>query len=354
MTHRMLTPAKGNRMSQGRKYPVRASIRQASALLDISVARVLSRSGLACDFFEGPERYVSAATVFRLWRAVEAEAGSAERLILAAAEAARGPFMPALLAFSCSPNIATGTERLALLKPLVGPFDMTCQMGAGGFTLICDSADPGLTLPPVVAAVEAVFLLSCARAFSGHPVLPLDIRMPDPSLVTPRIATLLGLVPRPGPRLSLTISAEDALRPLISEDTAFWTMIKGELHSRLASSEAAGTRLTLTERLGHVLEDLLPGGQVSVAAAAGRLGLSERSLQRRLKAEGTSFQAELDAQRLRLARLYLARGDLSTEEISYLLAFRDPNSFYRAFQAWTGMTPARARAALSGPAIPAD
>ncbi len=40
---------------------------------------------------------------------------------------------------------------------------------------------------------------------------------------------------------------------------------------------------------------------------------------------------------------YLSNRDLNTEEISFLLAFRDPNSFYRAFQDWTGMTPLQAR-----------
>ena len=43
---------------------------------------------------------------------------------------------------------------------------------------------------------------------------------------------------------------------------------------------------------------------------------------------------------------YLKRADMSVQEISYLLAYRDPNSFYRAFQGWTGMTPGEARAAL--------
>jgi len=40
---------------------------------------------------------------------------------------------------------------------------------------------------------------------------------------------------------------------------------------------------------------------------------------------------------------YLLRGELSVEEISHLLAYREPNSFYRAFRGWTGMTPVQAR-----------
>ena len=48
-----------------------------------------------------------------------------------------------------------------------------------------------------------------------------------------------------------------------------------------------------------------------------------------------------------MALVYLREQKLSTEETSFLLAYRDPNSFYRAFSDWTGMTPAEARAAPS-------
>ncbi|MGI3165420.1 helix-turn-helix domain-containing protein [Pseudooceanicola sp. 200-1SW] len=333
-------------MSYGRKYPMRATLRQAAAMLNLSLPRILARAGLEPEFFDGPEeRLVDAATFFRLWRALEAEVPSTEILLIAAREAAKGPFTPSLFAFSCSPDIATGVERVAVFKPLMGPFRLEARRASGRYVITCEAADARVPMPPVLAAVEAVFLLACARSFSGHPVRPLDLRLPDPDLITPTLAADLGCVPRPGPVMTLVLSDEDARRPLISEDTAFAAVVEQELHSRLAASDAAARGATASERLARVLEDLLPAGQVSVAAAAARMGLSDRSLQRRLQGEGTSFQAELDRVRARLARLYLARGDLSTEEISHLLAYRDPNSFYRAFHAWTGMTPSQARVA---------
>ena len=75
--------------------------------------------------------------------------------------------------------------------------------------------------------------------------------------------------------------------------------------------------------------------------------MSRRSLQRHLKDEGRSFGDVLEATRVELSRLYLARDDFSIEEISFLLAYRDPNSFYRAFHGWTGMTPAQARVSFA-------
>ena len=99
----------------------------------------------------------------------------------------------------------------------------------------------------------------------------------------------------------------------------------------------------MSARVRSVLPEMLPAGEASVQAAASRLRLSIRSLQRALKAEGTRFQDLLDATREDLARRYLSDTDLNVEEISYLLAYRDPNSFYRAFHIWTGQTPMSVR-----------
>ncbi|MCB1452069.1 MAG: helix-turn-helix transcriptional regulator, partial [Rhizobiaceae bacterium] len=101
---------------------------------------------------------------------------------------------------------------------------------------------------------------------------------------------------------------------------------------------------SLAARVRAMLLENMASGLANVDRVAEQLRMSRRSLQRRLSEEGLTFQTVLDKARADLALTYLRRGDLSAEEISYLLAFRDPNSFYRAFHAWTGMTPAQARA----------
>ena len=80
-----------------------------------------------------------------------------------------------------------------------------------------------------------------------------------------------------------------------------------------------------------------------MADIADRLAVSTRTLQRRLGDEGTSFQQELSALREELARHYLTNTACSSAEISFLLGYADPSSFYRAFHDWTGVTPERVR-----------
>ena len=71
--------------------------------------------------------------------------------------------------------------------------------------------------------------------------------------------------------------------------------------------------------------------------------MSERSLQRRLEAEGTRFAALVDAVRKDLALRYLADPRLALGEVAYLLGFAEPSPFHRAFKRWTGTTPAAMR-----------
>ena len=76
------------------------------------------------------------------------------------------------------------------------------------------------------------------------------------------------------------------------------------------------------------------------------LGTSPRTLQRHLRNEGTNFQQVLDGLREELARNYLAKSAYSSGQIGFLLGYEDPNSFFRAFRAWTGQTPEVVRASV--------
>ena len=79
-----------------------------------------------------------------------------------------------------------------------------------------------------------------------------------------------------------------------------------------------------------------PLDRVSCAAVAARLHVSVSTLRRRLRAEHTSYQALLDAVRQHRCERTLARHWVPGKAIAQDLGFREPNSFYRAFNKWTG------------------
>jgi AraC-like DNA-binding protein len=73
------------------------------------------------------------------------------------------------------------------------------------------------------------------------------------------------------------------------------------------------------------------------------MGVSPRTLQRRLREEGTTFLGLLEETQRALAEFYLRRPEVAICEVSYLTGFSQPSAFHRAFRRWTGLTPGEFR-----------
>jgi AraC-like DNA-binding protein len=112
-----------------------------------------------------------------------------------------------------------------------------------------------------------------------------------------------------------------------------WQVFEPELRRRLTELEASAST---SDRVCAVLLELLPSGQGSIDIVASRLAMSKRTLQRRLEEDGETFQSLINQTRESLARHYLKQTTLSNGEISFLLGFEDPNSFFRAFRPHVG------------------
>ena len=96
-------------------------------------------------------------------------------------------------------------------------------------------------------------------------------------------------------------------------------------------------------QLKRKLADLLARGEANADAACRSLRLSRRTLQRRLKAEKTSFQRILREVRAELAVNYLRDARLKSLEIAMLLGYSNISSFTTAFKSWYNMPPSKYR-----------
>lgn len=102
--------------------------------------------------------------------------------------------------------------------------------------------------------------------------------------------------------------------------------------------------LELHEDTGHLhscLREIFlksPGQIPELSVAAEHLGISERSLRRKLASDGLSYQGLKDQFRLDLSRQLLIAGKMAPKEIAYFLGFSTPSALSRAFKAWTGTT----------------
>lgn len=106
----------------------------------------------------------------------------------------------------------------------------------------------------------------------------------------------------------------------------------------------------LVGQLRRMLPQLITADSGSLAAIANRVGVRQRTLSRRLAAEGTSFMQLRDEACSNVACQLLQSTHMPANEIADLLGYSHPSAFTRAFHRWTGMGPARWRASKRRPA----
>jgi AraC-like DNA-binding protein len=136
------------------------------------------------------------------------------------------------------------------------------------------------------------------------------------------------------------LAAADLALPLSAHDPAM-----AALHAQLVEQELEKIGSTRTSlRVREILAARVAQAEPRREQVAAALGLSDRTLQRRLQAEGTSFQHVLDDTRRELAQLYLRTPRSSLGDVAARLGFEDRSNFFRACKRWFGESPGRYRA----------
>jgi AraC-like DNA-binding protein len=305
---------------------------------------VLRRARLPENLFSTDNVRLTTEEYFRLWAALEAEAGDDPLPLRIAPLISPEGFHPPLFAALCSPDLSVAARRLAQYKTLVAPMTLTVEDRADGLFIGMRWDEPGVQIPPVVAATELVFLTQITRIATREPVRPVSVV--SPYLLQPEDAyeSYFGVAPARGDEHGVTFSPADARRPFLTASTAMWEAFEPELRRRLAELEASAP---LAEKVRAVLLESLPSGESSIDVTARRLGTSSRTLQRNLKEEGTAYKEVVRQTREQLARHYVTNTTLPYAEIGFLLGFEEPSSFFRAFRGWTGETPESVRFAVA-------
>lgn len=115
------------------------------------------------------------------------------------------------------------------------------------------------------------------------------------------------------------------------------------LTSQFVTPTDATTR-SLLDRLSETIETELARGTPQIEEVAKSLGVSVRTLQRRLAEQNSSFLREIERVRELAARQYVKQDTLNFGEIAARLGYADTSAFNRAFKRWTGRTPTEFRA----------
>jgi len=143
-------------------------------------------------------------------------------------------------------------------------------------------------------------------------------------------------------RNALVLRAADVELPFATHNDELLEMLAPQFENQLKEGQ---TKRSILEQVKWVLKRLLSGSRPDLVMVAKELGMSDRTLQRRITDEGSTFRQLLNETRHELVRQYLVNPAVEITEAAFLVGYEDPNSFYRAFRSWEGTTPAEWRAA---------
>ncbi|NJL01971.1 MAG: AraC family transcriptional regulator [Spirulinaceae cyanobacterium SM2_1_0] len=305
--------------------------------LGLSPQDVLRRARLPLDLFSHPTPQISTAEYFRLWQELETLLSSDPVFPLRVGQSISvESFSPPIFACFCSENGNLAFKRLAQYKPLIGPLRLEVTATDKQTTIALRELPGKPPLPAALIAAELVFFVHMIRLATREHIVPLAITTTLPLPATEQFTEFFGIPINIGEFNGVVFAAVDVQKPFLTSNVGMWSIFEPELNQQM---KHLGVQARFRDRVRACLMEVLASGQCSMADVAQRLNISTRTLQRRLREEETSFQQELSALRAELANHYLVNTPYSSAEISFLLGYNDPSSFFRAFHIWTGNTP---------------
>ena len=248
---------------------------------------------------------------------------------------------PATLSAFFARDLRDGLHRLARFKRLCTPEVLTLTETGAECRIALQwlfTAEPG---PDAVADMTFAAILELARRGTGRHIRPLRVEMARPGPATDAHRSYFDAPARTGcGQNALVLRAEDLDLPFAGHNPDLLAILEPSLMASLSEIEAQSS---LPEQVKILIKRRMASGKPEIGDIARELGMSERTLQRRITEQGASYRGLLDAARQEVGRDLMADGRNGIDEITFLLGFQDTSSFYRAFQSWEGVTPTRWR-----------
>jgi AraC-like DNA-binding protein len=314
-----------------------------SKLIELSVSpeAVLRYADLPSNLFDRDKIYIATDDFFAMWRAIEAVSGDPLIGLSLGSEARVERYDPIAIAVLHTRSFRDALERTSRYKKITCPEEIRIVTQGDecavqfGWTLARE------TEPTVLTDLCFAWIVTIGRRGSGGTVGPIRVELARPSAHRERYAAWFGCPIRfDAPENALVFRAADVERPFLTANAELLAMIAPQLESELAYQRAQDSA---RDQVKTTLKRLLAGQKPDIRDVARALGQSPRTLQRRLREEGVTYQRVLEEARRELARHYLLQSSRELNETAYLLGYMDANSFFRAFQQWEGAPPGRWR-----------
>jgi len=302
---------------------------------------LLDDLSLDADLLAQPEARLPAATAFALFERIARGRGEAFVAGLARSMPL-GSFDALDLAMRSSGTMGEALERFARYYPL---FDDACEVWIErdrSRARLVTRRRGGMS-PLIATAFLYALVLERGRLFTGHPCPVVSIRFRgDPPRDRAAFERLFGgaLVRYRSSRNEIGFDAAWLEAPCLVVDPVVASTLDRQLGSMLAR---VSRRPDLLGDLRRAIAIDMRGATPALTRSARRLGVSQRTLQRRLLDHGRSYRSVVEEVRRSEALRLVEETDLPLGEVAYLVGFRELSSFFRAFRRWSDCTPSALR-----------
>ena len=280
---------------------------------------------------------VTTEQMFAVWKAIEELTGDPAfgfKIVKASDSAGH---QPAFLAACYAADFRDAVVRVARFKGLGACEQFRFEERHGEFSILKNWPHATEPEPAILIDLTFAYLLELGRKGTGHPIKPVRIEFERSGPKTAEHPAYFGCPIRYGaPCNALVLRSIDLDRPFPGHNSEFLDLLTPALAAALGELRAEST---IGEQVKVVLKRTLASGRPDVAGVARDLGMSERTLQRRITDEGGTFRALLIEARQELGRRLLSDAAMGIDEVACLLGYQDTSSFYRGFREWEGMTP---------------
>ncbi|HNQ73425.1 MAG TPA: AraC family transcriptional regulator [Verrucomicrobiota bacterium] len=303
----------------------------------LSVPALLRRAGLPVTLFQQDKVYLTTAELFSLWRSVSELSSDPGIGLKLGSETRFARTHPAGIAVLCSRTFGDALQRLGRYKQLTCPEEIRIHRAGEEAAVEFFYVEAEETQPELLVDMLLSWILSVGRQGTDDQITPLRLELCRAAKHRALLESHFGCRVRfKADRNALVFRSSDLDRPFVTHNEELLNVIGAQLESEL---QARRTGRTVGEQVKQTLRQLLAGKRPTLDDVAKELGLSTRTLQRRLTDSGLTFQQVVEETRRELARHYLKQRAVELNEAAFLLGFEDANSFFRAFQHWEGTSP---------------
>ena len=303
-------------------------------MIGVKVGEAFKEAGVPEDLFSRNKPVLDEVDYYAFISAVGRQVTDPKLPIVLASADNIESFSPPIFAAYCSKNGNVCMERLSAYKRIIAPMRYELYETDGKVKLVIEASKKELTMPQFLVETEMVFIINIIRKATKSRISPVEVLMQQP-VTDKEFENFTDCAVKKSNENSLIFTTEDMEKPFISFNEGMWNFFEPELQKRLYEMEKDDT---FAAKVRSALTELLPGGGGTADGEAEKLGISKRTLQRKLTEEDTSFQKQLNGVRELLAKHYIKNTDMSTDDISFLLGYQELNSFLRAFSIWTGIS----------------